>query len=285
MEAPFVRSFHFRFLTTCLLVLLCSMVSAQKRVSILGDSYSAYMGYVYPPDFDSYAYYYSWGGTTDVRYVEQMWWYQVIDHFDWVLERNCSLRGSFICNVGDGGEDFSSYSFTERMDELGNPDVILIAGGTNDAWRDSPMGDYKYENITTSDLRYFRPALAKVLSWTIAHYNAAVYFVLNSGLGNVVDESVIRICDHYGVGCIKLADGMDRQSDHPTIYGMKQISSQVISYIEAHPPVPTSIAAPFSEGNFQEEWYSLDGQRMNTPRKGINIMRTRDGKWKKQVVR
>ena len=48
MEAPFVRSFHFRFLTTCLLVLLCSMVSAQKRVSILGDSYSAYYGYNYP---------------------------------------------------------------------------------------------------------------------------------------------------------------------------------------------------------------------------------------------
>ena len=82
MEAPFVRSFHFRFLTTCLLVLLCSMVSAQKRVSILGDSYSAYYGYNYPSDFDNFSLYYPWSSITDVRYVEQMWWYQVIDHFD-----------------------------------------------------------------------------------------------------------------------------------------------------------------------------------------------------------
>ena len=214
-----------------------------------------------------------------------MWWYQVIDHFNWTLERNCSHSGSFVCDTGDTSEDVSSYSFVERMKDLGNPDIILIAGATNDAWRDSPIGEYKYQDITTDDLRYFRPALAKLLSWTIAHYNAAVYFVLNSGLRSVIDESVKMVCAHYGVGCVELADGMDRQDRHPTVWGMKQISSQVISYIEAHPPVPTSIAAPFSEGNFQEEWYSLDGQRMNAPRKGINIMRTRDGKWKKQVVR
>ena len=283
MEAPFVRSFHFRFLTTCLLVLLCSMVSAQKRVSVLGDSYSAYYGYVYPET--NFCYYYPTKGDTDVRKVEQMWWWQVINHFGWTLERNCSFSGSFVCDAREIDLDVSSYSFVERMKDLGNPDVILIEGGTNDAWWDSPIGEYKYQNITSDDLRYFRPALAKLLSWTITHYNAAVYFVLNSGLRSAVDESVRTICDHYGVGCIKMPDGMDRQDNHPTIYGMQQISSKIISFIDAHPPVPTSIAAPFSEDNFQEEWYSLDGQRMNAPRKGINIMRTRDGKWKKQVVR
>ncbi len=272
-----------RFFLLFLLVFFnSSNAFAQLKVSILGDSYSSFYGTLYPSTNNYY--YYSWGGYTDVRDVNQMWWSIVINHFGWTLERNCSFSGSFVCNTGDTDLDVSSYSFVERMTDMGNPDVILIMGGTNDAWRDSPMGDYKYENITYDDLQYFRPAMAKMLSWTLNHYTPNVYYVLNNGLREEVDESVKTVCAHYGVNCIELEEGMSRMSSHPTVLGMQQIASQVIAALELDPPKATAILGPVNDDEQVEEWFTLDGRKIDSPRKGLNIIRTKDGRYKKQMV-
>ena len=45
-----------------------------------------------------------------------------------------SYSGSTICNTGYRDEDYSDRSFINRTTLLGNPDIILICGGTNDSW-------------------------------------------------------------------------------------------------------------------------------------------------------
>ena len=113
------------------------------------------------------------------------------------------------------------------MDKLGCPDIIFIFGATNDCWAGSPLGDYKYEGWTKEDLYTFRPAMAYLLDHMIDRYpNVEIYFLLNSGLKEEFNESVIAICNHYNIDCIELHD-IDKKSGHPSIKGMEQISEQI----------------------------------------------------------
>ena len=54
--------------------------------SILGDSYSAFEGYIDPATNDPYEYEIS--GVTD---VEQMWWYKLSVNMGWTMEKNNSF--------------------------------------------------------------------------------------------------------------------------------------------------------------------------------------------------
>ena len=130
------------------------------RFSILGDSYSTFEGYVDPETND--VWHYDMIGVTD---VSQMWWHKVANKMEWSMERNNSFSGSLICNFGDfeGGDFYERHSFLKRMDDLGNPDVIFILGGTNDVWQDAPFGDFVYADWTEEQLCSFRPALACLL--------------------------------------------------------------------------------------------------------------------------
>jgi len=132
---------------------------------------------------------------------------------------------------GYHGTDASSFSFVERVNRLGNPDLILICGATNDSWAGSPIGEYKWENWTQQDLFSFRPAMAKMLYDIKTRYpEARVVFMLNNQLKPAINESVHEICKHYNVLCVDLKD-IDKQSGHPSVKGMKQMAEQVISAI------------------------------------------------------
>ena len=154
-----------RVIINIVLMTLCLSASAQiKTVSILGDSYSTFQGYLEPDT--NYVWYFD--GTprtqTDVTSVTQTWWHQLIKAKGWRLLKNNSFSGSTICNTGYRQEDVTRNSFIARMDNLGGaPDIIYIFGGTNDAWANSPIGDYKYEAWTKQDLYSFRPAMAYML--------------------------------------------------------------------------------------------------------------------------
>ena len=209
-------------------------VSAQssKSVSILGDSYSTFQGYVQP---DTNVVWY-WDNpdaqNTDVHSVRETWWHQFILKNGYRLCLNNSFSGSTVCNSGykRGNPDFADYtdrSFVTRMTNLGCPDIIFIFGGTNDAWAGSPIGEYKYGGWTKEDLFSFRPAMAKMLDFMINRYpNVEIYFILNDGLQEEINESVKTICGHYQVPCIVL-DGIDKINGHPSIKGMTQICEQV----------------------------------------------------------
>ena len=52
------------------------------------------------------------------------------------------------------------------------------------------------------------------------------------------------------------------------------------------PDDPDGVKAVILEDEYgHQEWYDLQGRRMEAPQKGINILRSEDGKTKKVIVR
>lgn len=224
-----MRKFYYLFI---LIVISCNVGLAQSRksVSILGDSYSTFEGFMQPKTNSS------WYSTTpkpetDVTSVKQTWWNKFIEENGYQLCINNSFSGSTICNTGYDKADFSDRSFITRMPGLGFPDIILIFGGTNDSWADSPLGDFKYGGWTKDDLFKFRPAMAYMLDHVIHNYqNVEIYFILNTDLKKEINDSVKNICQHYGIACVELQN-IDKKNGHPTIKGMAQISEQLKMFI------------------------------------------------------
>lgn len=225
---------NYKSLSLCLLLLLVfasGSALAQQKVSILGDSYSTFYGYI-TPDTNS-----CWYGVpgekreNDVRKVEETWWHHFINSHGYQMEVNNSYSGATICNTGYEKADYSDRSFVTRMSSLGKPDVIFIFGGTNDSWAGVPIGEYKYEGWTKEDLYNFRPAFCQMLDYLIKNYpGAKVYNITNTGFSEKIIISIEEICRHYNVTNINLHD-INKQSGHPSIQGMKSISEQVWSVV------------------------------------------------------
>ena len=221
-----MRNKRFIFLVSFFIVSLCSAY-AQLKVSILGDSYSTFYGYVQPENN------LCWYGVpgekkeNDVTKVEQTWWWCLTDSVTYVLECNNAYSGATVCNTGYERADYSDRSFITRMDDLGNPDIILVFGGTNDSWAGAPLGDFKYSQWTKDDLYDFRPAFCYMMDYLLSHYpNAKVFNITNTELSAKITASMDSICRHYGVSNIVLYD-IDKQWGHPSVKGMQSICSQV----------------------------------------------------------
>ena len=231
-------------------IALAQQKTEQLKISILGDSYSTYEGYLAN---DTNAVWYFKADNpkrnkhNDVTSVEQTWWYQVISAMNAKLELNNSFSGATICYCGykkgpeprvklEGLEayaDYSNRSFATRSNKLGNPDVILICGATNDSWADAPIGEYIYGSQTNEDMHYFRPAMGKLLADLRANYpTARLLFILNTDLKEVINESVHTICAHYDVPCLDLKD-IEKQHGHPSVKGMKSFAEQVIKKLSS----------------------------------------------------
>lgn len=217
-----------RIITAALIFAITLVSSAQtKKVSILGDSYSTFKdcnpeGYApfYPND------------RNDVTDPSQTWWSLYIKANDYQLEENNSWGGTTVCTTGYGGWDTSKSSFLSRIDMLGNPDIIFVFGGTNDAWAHSPIGEYKYSDWTADDCKALRPALACLLDGLKKKYpEAVVYAILNSELQEEVNVSFREVCKHCDVQLIELYD-IEKQNGHPSIKGMQSICQQLIDAIK-----------------------------------------------------
>lgn len=208
-----------------------SALFAQQKVSILGDSYSTFHGYVTP---DTNLCWYGVPGEkkeNDVTKVEETWWYRFINEHGLQLERNNSYSGSTVCNTGYEKADYSDRSFITRMDNLGNPDILLVFGGTNDSWAGAPIGEYKYEDWTKAELYSFRPAFCRLMDYLTRNYpQTKIYNITNTELSDAVTNSMDEICRHYGVTNIRLHD-VDKQWGHPSVQGMKSISEQVALFV------------------------------------------------------
>ena len=219
------------FLTLMMTLSACAQI--KPTVAIFGDSYSTFEGFI--PKENAIWYYAKKQKSTDVTSVEQTWWWQVIKEGGYKLGVNDAWSGSTICNTGYDDKDYSNESFVTRsaiLGCLGNPDIILICGGTNDNWANVQMGDYKYKDWKRGDLYFFRPAMAMMLDNLQKHYpNVELYFILNSELKDSVNKSVETICKYYHVKLIKLHD-IDKMNGHPTIKGMKSIAEQVLAGIK-----------------------------------------------------
>lgn len=220
-----------RFHAICLFLFICcatAMAQAKPSVSILGDSYSTFEGYLTPDTMDIWYFENKQDPRrTDVKSVGETWWMQLIKKKNWKLELNNSWSGSTISYTGYGDEDYRLRSFITRVPALGSPDIILIFGGTNDSWSNAPVGEYKYADWRRADLYTFRPAMACMLHKIKERYPTAdVYFISNDGLKPEITESMAQICKHYDVPMIQL-ENISKTAGHPNVKGMTQIAEQL----------------------------------------------------------
>lgn len=211
-----------------LALVACVGIQAQSKrgISILGDSYSTFKGYVLPDS--NYVWYPQDDAKhNDVQDIQQLWWHLLIREHGYRLCQNNSFSGATICNTGYKGEDYSDRSYCTRLKYLGAPDIILVFGGTNDTWAKSPVGDFQYGDWKESDLYQFRPAMAYLLANLQNRYpGTEVYVIINTQLSEAVTSSMKTICDHYRVPYILLHD-IDKQWGHPSQKGMRAIADQV----------------------------------------------------------
>lgn len=212
-------------------ILTCEAAAARETIAILGDSYSTFEGFI-PPQNAVWYHSRPDRSLTDVDDVRQTWWWKTIKEGGYKLGVNDSWSGSTICNTGYDDADYSDRSFMSRLTKLGDPDIILIFGGTNDSWCGAAVGEYKYGDFKRGDLYFYRPALAKLLDDAQKHYpNVRIVFILNSELRPDITESTEKICNHYGVECVTLHD-IEKQSGHPNKKGMASISDQVLDVLK-----------------------------------------------------
>lgn len=201
---------------------------AKPVVSVLGDSYSTFEGYI-PL---GHAVWYNTQPSpkkTDVNDVKQTWWWQLISRGGYILGQNDSYSGATISYRGYRGADYSDRSFITRLANLTPPDILLIFGATNDSWAGVEVGDYNYDaEISGPQLYTFRPAMSRLLSDAVNHFpGTEIYVIINSELRDDITESMKQICDHYSVAYIQLHD-IDKISNHPSRKGMEAIATQVM---------------------------------------------------------
>ncbi len=222
------------FLLLLLVVSVIFGVQASGRgkqiVSILGDSYSTFEGYI--PEGNEPWYGPSNTKQTDVKDVRQTWWWQLISEGGYILGKNESYSGATISYTGYRGQDYRDRSFITRLPNLGPADIILIFGGTNDSWCGAPLGEFVYNKLTRGHLYEFRPALGKLLSETLNRYpGSRIVFIINSELKESITSSIVTECEKFGIEYIQLVD-IEKQSGHPSIKGMTAIKDQVLKVLQ-----------------------------------------------------
>lgn len=206
-----------------------------NNVLIFGDSYSTFDGYI--PK--GYATYYSslCREETDVRAVEDTWWYPLFKEPDSKLIQNNSWSGSTICYTGyNGGDCSETSSFICRLKRLQDAgffkeneiNTVFVFGGTNDSWANSPIGELKYAEWEKADLFSVLPAFCFFISEIkSALPNADIVPIINTELKCEIEEGFKTACEHYGIKPVVL-QSIDKRCGHPTIKGMEQIKNQII---------------------------------------------------------
>ena len=221
-------------------------VSSKKKVSLLGDSITTYQGWTaYPNNYE----YPKASSYPDFTSVTQTWWYQLIYQkmSSAVLEVNSSYCGTQIQDHASQGHP--GYGFLQRYVDLGNPDIILINGGTNDISRDLPMGSLDFSIPTEQlDTYQFAQAYDKLIRLVRERYPSALvlcilgdrYFDGMKTSGAAATAIVHEICTHYGVPYAEVNFGDQRSTCryqngsnvHPTPEGMSFMADAVWQVLE-----------------------------------------------------
>ncbi len=205
------------------------------NVLIFGDSYSTFLDYI-PTGYNAY-YYPAGNPKTDVRFVEETWWHQLLNETQSTLLLNDSWSGSTVCNTGYNGDCSKTNSFIYRFEkykadgffENNKIDTVFVFGGTNDNWANSPLGEVKFDGITKDDLFCVLPAMSYLLNSLCETLpSAKIYCLINTDLKSEISSGYNEIAKHYGVTPIEF-EFIDKQNGHPTIKGMTDIKNQVLT--------------------------------------------------------
>jgi len=209
-------------------------LTENKKIFILGDSYSTYEGYV-PEGYDIY---YGPNSKYDARVsdVNLTWWGRYLKNTNSTLVRNCSWSGSTICHTGYDGADKIGNSFITRMEKLINEgffkenkvDTFFVFGGTNDSWANAPLGEKMYSGWEVKDLYSVLPAICYLLNLLKENLpETRIICLLNSGIyKKEITDTFIEACQKYDIEYIEIKD-FDMLTGHPTELGMEQIEKMV----------------------------------------------------------
>jgi len=217
-----------------LIILMFAAVVAQaapRRVSILGDSYSTFLGCVTPETNEVWYYPDDKPEKTDVTSPEFTWWRLFLQESGYELERNNSYSGATICNRGYNGDDYSKRSFINRMSNLGNPDLIIVFGATNDFWAHVALTPEMAGQPEPHDFYTFAPAMDYLLQQLCVLYpEAETVFVLNDEITGALREMIVAQCRARCVPCLQLK-GVEKRMGHPDRKGMRQIAEQLRDFL------------------------------------------------------
>ena len=230
---------------------------AGKVISIMGDSISAYAGYIpvadgfnleHRPQYpDSHA-------KSDVKNVNDTWWMQLINELDAKLGINESWAGSCIYWGDNGnfqrintGEKAAMASLTriQNLGANGTPDVIVLFGGGNDKNCKVTVGNFDPSKVpATVDLQatkwdtFVDAYVATIMRMKYYYPNAEIAVLMS--IGGVKNEyhGVIReICAYFDIPCkwvfedgVKIED-IYYDGAHPTAEGMDIITNIVLGML------------------------------------------------------
>ena len=259
-----------------------TLAFAGPKVTVIGDSYSAYLNLSYGQCDPAYPTSY----TTYVNKPDQMYWGRVINKLGGTLERLNGWNASYV-NIGDYDRSFIS-NLRLSADYLGDADLFIICGGTNDSWSNVSLGDdvdcFNEENWTDANLHKFRPAYAYLVNYLCSRYpHSEVMVVINScddglkGINPLFCTAMAEIAEHYNVvypGRVMYAQTHDvvKNERHPTCEGMYAMSEQVLaSYYGRHPEaaVPPRPALQYLPTSQFARYASVQGS--------ARVLRTGDG--------
>lgn len=208
-----------------------------KRVSVIGDSISSFAGYI-PA---GYNYHYPCADGSVTR-VEQTYWWQLIYNkmSNARLDINMSYSGTAVANSDDAvarlKDHWVNNSFVQRyvrLGGIGNPDIVLIHGGTNDwahgdncplypgsidchdatapsseqlaaiyAPADAATTREEIETLAHND---FCSAYVKLLCLIKQQYpNAKIVCIIGDYLSEGIEKSIIAMANHYGAKYVDL---------------------------------------------------------------------------------
>ena len=183
-----------------------------KSISIIGDSISTFSGKIPSNNITYYP-------SGDVASYDMTWWRMLVNLHNARIEKNESSSGSRVTTT-PSGTGAVSFVDNSRLNNLGNPNVIFVFGGTNDFGQSSPAALGEYVTSGTKDLTKFRPAYQYLVEQLISKYPKSEIVLLvpmqRSSFGLFSEntqgwsfqdlrESVITIADMYGLKYIDLS--------------------------------------------------------------------------------
>ena len=198
-------------------------------ISILGDSFSTYVGYspskaVFFDRYNSYE--------TGIETVEDTWWMQVIRAQDGELGFNDSLAGSTV--AGGMSSSATSYDRIRALGKNGKPDCILVFIGSND-WAYGVIPD-QFEQaygLMLDRLKEIWPE-AEIWCGTIPSGKmvdpAERFFFNMDGLisPHVYSDIIRKLADSRNIHVVDMAkDGLEYETIagvHPNKDGMKTLA-------------------------------------------------------------
>lgn len=139
-----------------------------KKISLLGDSITTYIGYI--PSGQTYEY----DGTNyNGLKVTDTWWMKLINALEMELLVNNSWSGTCVTTIRDSVKGANSNAMARSALLGNNPDVIIFYMGINDFCFEAVLGNYDGSTALPSEGTDFGSAYAVTLNGIMAAYPTA----------------------------------------------------------------------------------------------------------------